>query len=167
MDWSRLVRRLPTRLVSSLRELVSGEDDSIRGASAIEFAIIAPVLIAAIISTIDIGMGLYRDLQVQNAAQAGAQYAALHGFSATDISNAVTNATSYSGISASPAPTQFCGCASTSGISAANCGSQCPGGVVAGTYVTASAQSTYRTILPYPVIQNTYALSAQSTLRIQ
>ena len=106
-------------------------------------------------------------MQVQDAAQAGAQYAAVHGFNASSISNAITGATSYSGISASPAPAQFCGCASATGISTVACGSQCPGNIAAGTYVTASAQSTYTTILPYPVIANSFALSAQSTVRIQ
>jgi Flp pilus assembly protein TadG len=160
MRWST------TRLGRSLRQLVSGED-GIRGVSAVEFSLIAPVLIAATVGTVDLGMVSYRKLQVQNAAQAGAQYAALNGFALSNISNAITNATSYSGISASPAPTQFCGCASASGISAVACGSQCPGAIPAGTYVTASAQSTYATIIPYPMIPSSYALSAQSTVRIQ
>jgi Flp pilus assembly protein TadG len=151
---------------AALRQLVSGEN-STRGASAIEFAIIAPVLIVAAVCTIDVGMGFYRNLQVQSAAHIGGQYAALHGYDATNISTAITNATSYSGISASPAPAQFCGCATTTGITVAGCGTQCPGGVVAGSYVTASAQSTYTTILPYPIMPNSFALSAQSTVRIQ
>src|SRR5262249_8459253 len=134
---------------------------------AIEFSIIAPVLIAATICTVDLGMVSYRKLQVQDAAQAGAQYAAVHGFNASSISNAISGATSYSGISASPAPTQFCGCASATGIRILGCGSQCPGNIAAGTYVTASAQSTYTPIIPYPMIANSFALSAQSTVRIQ
>jgi Flp pilus assembly protein TadG len=158
--------RSATRLARSLRRLLGGADD-ISGSSAIEFSIIAPVLIAATICTVDLGMVSYRKLQVQDAAQAGAQYAAVHGFDASSISNAITGATSYSGISASPAPTQFCGCASATGINVVACGSLCPGSVAAGTYVTASAQSTYATILPYPVIANSFALSAQSTVRIQ
>ena|SRR5215469_5305999 len=160
------IRQLTTRMSLLSRAFVS-DRDGIRGASAIEFAVVAPVMALASICTIDVGMGLYRNLQVENAAQIGAQYAALHGFNATAISNAITNATSYSGVTASPAPTEFCGCASTSGISVATCGSQCSGGVVAGTYITASAQSTYTTLLPYPIVPNSYALSAQSTLRIQ
>jgi len=160
------MHRLKAQLRRSLRQLVSRED-GVRGASMIEFAIIAPMLIAATVCAVDLGMVSYRNLQVQDAAQTGAQYAALHGFNTSNISSAITNATSYAGISASPAPTQFCGCASTSGISTIACGSQCPGAIAAGTYVTASAQATYTTILPYPVIQNSYALSAQSTVRIQ
>jgi Flp pilus assembly protein TadG len=160
MRWST------TRLGRSLRQLVSGEE-GVRGVSAVEFSLIAPILIAATVGTVDLGMGFYRKLQVQSAAQAGAQYAELNGFNANNISSAITNATAYSGISASPTPTQFCGCASASGISVVACGSQCPGAIPAGTYVTASAQSTYTTIIPYPMIPNSRTLSAQSTVRIQ
>lgn len=160
------MRRSIAELGRSLRRFVSGESNA-DGSSAIEFSIVAPLFIAATVCAVDIGMVSYRKLQVQSAAQAGAQYAARNGYNADNISNAITNATSYSGISASPAPTQFCGCASASGISAAACGSQCPDATPAGTYVTASAQSTYTTFLPYPMIQNSYALNAQSTVRIQ
>jgi len=153
-------------LRSAIRQLLHGENSS-GGASAIEFAIIAPVLIVAAVCTIDIGMGFYRNLQVQSAAHVGAQYAALHGYDAANIATAITNATTYSGVSASPVPAQFCGCATTAGVSVVGCGTQCPDGIVAGSYVTASAQSTYTTIIPYPVIQNSYALSAQATVRIQ
>jgi len=160
------MRSLKAGLRRAVRQFVSG-DDGVRGSSIVEFAIIAPMLIAATVCSIDLGMVSYRKLQVQDAAQAGAQYAALHGFDATNMSSAITNATSYAGINASPAPTRFCGCASASGISTVACGSQCSGGTTAGTYVTASAQATYATILPYPIIQTNYALSAQSTVRIQ
>jgi Flp pilus assembly protein TadG len=141
--------------------------DDHRGTSATEFAIIAPVLILMALCTVDLGLGFYRNMQVQNAAQAGAQYAALHGFDQANISNAITAATSDSGISASPTPVQFCGCPSATGISAMDCGSTCPSGAPPGTYVTASAQSTYYTVFSYPVIQDHVTLTAQSTLRIQ
>jgi Flp pilus assembly protein TadG len=147
--------------------LLSTRGDGIAGVSAVEFAIIAPVFLAALIGTIDIGLGFYRKLQVQNAAQVGAQYAALHGFSGSDIANAITSATAYAGVRALPAPAQFCGCASASGITATDCSSSCPGGTPAGSYVTSSAQATYNTILPYPLIPSSYTLSAASTLRIQ
>jgi Flp pilus assembly protein TadG len=119
------------------------------------------------LTTVDLGLGFYRKMQVQNAAQAGAQYAALRGFDQTNISNAIAAATSSSTISALPAPVQFCGCPSGSGISALDCGSTCPSGSSPGTYVTASAQSTYYTVFSYPVIRDHVSLTAQSTLRIQ
>jgi Flp pilus assembly protein TadG len=164
---SYLRSRLAARLRTSFRRLASGCDEGIAGVSAVEFAIIAPVFVVAIICTIDIGAGFYRKMQVQSAAQVGAQYAALHGFDATNIANAITSATAFSGIAASPSPAQFCGCASASGIGAVDCASKCPSGSSPGSYITASAQGTYTTILPYPLLSSSYTLNAQSTLRIQ
>jgi Flp pilus assembly protein TadG len=137
------------------------------GAISIEFAVFAPTLVVMLVCSLDLGMGIYRKMQVQNAAQAGAAYAILHGFMASSIQNAVTSATSFSGVSASPAPNEFCGCASTTGVTAATCGSTCSGGSSPGTYVSVSAQATYNTLLPYPVVPNSYTFSSQSTVRIQ
>jgi Flp pilus assembly protein TadG len=162
--------RFATRLRSASSRLRSrlarGLGRDVRGVIAVEFAIIAPVLLLVMICTIDLGMGIYRQMQVESAAQAGAEYAIAHGFSAS-IPNAVVNATSFSGITASPAPAQFCGCAATSGVTSASCGSTCPGGAAAGTYVTVSAQGSYNTILPYPLLPNTFTFASQSTVRIQ
>jgi len=159
--------RLAAGLRTSLRRLAGGRDEGIAGVSAIEFAVIAPVFVVAIICTIDIGAGFYRQMQVQSAAQVGAQYAALHGFDATNIANAITSATAFVGIAATPAPAQFCGCASASGIGVIDCASKCPSGLSPGSYVTASAQGTYTTILPYPLLSSSYTLNARSTLRVQ
>lgn len=142
-------------------------EDGIRGAVSVEFVIIAPALALMLVCTLDLGMGIYRKMQVQNAAQAGAAYAVLHGFTESSIENAVTSATSFAGVSASPVPSEFCGCASSSGVSAATCASTCSSGFSPGTYVTVSAQGTYTTLVPYPVVPNSYALSAQSTVRIK
>src|SRR5215510_13370220 len=76
--------------------------DAVRGAVAVEFGLVATILVALTVCTADLGLGFYRYMQVQNAAQAGAQYAILRGYSSTAISSAVTNATTFSGISANP-----------------------------------------------------------------
>ena len=151
---------------SLVRSLVHAKDD-IRGVAAIELAIVCPLLAVLMVCTADLGMGIYRNMQVQNAAQAGAAYAMLHGFTSSAISTAVASATSLSEIAASPAPSQFCGCPSNAGIANIACSSTCAGGSSPGTYVSVSAQATYRTILPYPLVANSFTLTAQSTVRIQ
>jgi Flp pilus assembly protein TadG len=156
----------PARVIRRALSRFAGGADGVRGALSIEFAVIAPTLVLMLIGVLDLGMGIYRKMQVQNAAQAGAAYAVLHGFTSSSIESAVTSATSF-GVSASPAPSEFCGCASSGGVTAATCGSTCSGGSSPGTYVTVSAQGTYTTLLPYPGIPNSYTLSAQSTVRLQ
>jgi Flp pilus assembly protein TadG len=141
--------------------------DDRRGVAAIEFAIMVPTLIMMTVCTIDLGMGIYTNMQVQDAAQAGAQYAMVHGFDANSISTVVSNATGQSGISASPAPVQYCGCATAAGVTNVTCGAACPAGAVSGTYVQVSTQATYTTILPYPMIANSFTLTAQAAVRVQ
>lgn len=137
------------------------------GVAALEFAIGAPLLIAILIPLIDLGMGFYTKMQVQDAAQAGVQYALANGWNSVAIQNAVMAATTLPSISAVPAATTSCGCAAGASVTPANCGSTCADGQPAGTYVTASAQAVYTPLIPYPALGSTVTLSAQATARIQ
>jgi Flp pilus assembly protein TadG len=138
------------------------------GAAAIEFAIVGAVLCLLVVATGDIGMGFYSYMQVRNSAQAGAEYAAVHGYNSSAISSAVTSATSVTGMTASPAPAQFCGCASGSSVNSVTCGTICASNnMTAGTYVTASASRTYSTLISYPMFPASYQQTATSTVRIQ
>ncbi len=136
-------------------------------AAAVEFGIIVPLLTLMVISVADIGLAVYRKMQVEDAAQAGAQYAIMHGFDASAITSAVLGATNSSAITASPSPVTFCGCSTGSGISAATCGTPCPNGAPAGTYTTVYAQGTYSTLLNYQFVPESYTFNAQSTTRLQ
>ncbi len=160
-----LRKALVGRTLSSLRQFFS-VGSGVSGTVAVELAIIGPALVLMMVCTVDLGMGIYRKMQVQNAAQAGAEYAIAHGYTAS-IANAVTNATTFSGITAAPAAAQFCGCPSNTGITTVTCNSTCSDGATAGTYVTVSAQGTYSTILSYPSIPDSFLFTAQSTVRIQ
>jgi Flp pilus assembly protein TadG len=141
--------------------------DARSGVAGVEFAIVAPAVIFRAIVTADVGLGIYRKMQVQNAAQFGTQYAVAHGYDSTAITNAVMNATSFPGLIVTPAPNQFCGCATTSGIGTEDCNSPCPDGSSPGVYASVSTQDTYSTIVPYPLISNSYTFTTQATVRIQ
>jgi hypothetical protein len=164
---SLITTRFAAATARSFRQFTLPGADSVRGASAIEFAIVAPVIILMAIFVIDLGMGFYRKMQVESAAQAGAQYAMVHGSDTSSITTAVVSATSFSGITASPTPSQFCGCATSTGIISAACDIPCPSGSAPGTYITVFAQGTYATLLPYPGIPASFNLTAQSAVRIQ
>jgi Flp pilus assembly protein TadG len=137
-----------------------------KGTAALEFALALPVLLVLIVGTAEIGFAVYEAMQVNNAVEAGALYAAKNGFDATAISNTVVNATSTPGITASPAPTQFCGCPSSGGVVAATCGASCSSGGTAGTYVRISAAYTHQTILNYPTFGLPTTITAQSVVRL-
>ena len=58
------------------------------GVSTIEFAFVSAILCALTLGVLDFGMGFYKYMQVQSAAQAGAQYAMLNpGATNTNISS--------------------------------------------------------------------------------
>src|SRR5947209_12367080 len=82
--------------------------------TAVEFALLTPILLILGLLTLDLGLGGYRQMQVQSAAQAGAEYATVSGFDKNGISAAVTSATPNAAISTSPDPTQFCACPGSS-----------------------------------------------------
>ncbi|MGY3033354.1 Flp pilus assembly protein TadG [Bradyrhizobium sp. USDA 4354] len=155
------------RLLSSLTRHVRAAVSDQRGVAAAEFGILIPLLSLMAVSVTDIGLALYRKMQVEHAAQAGAQYAIARGFDASGISNAVASATNATNITASPPPVQFCGCPTSTGVSAAACGTVCTGGAQAGTYTTVSARATYYTLIDYQIVAATYSYSAQSTARLQ
>jgi Flp pilus assembly protein TadG len=137
------------------------------GNAAIEFALATPILIGLLVPVADLGMAFSQQIKVQQAAQAGAQYALLHGFSSSAISNAVTAATTLATVSAAPAPTTSYGCPTGTTIAAAVSGSTCADGEAAGSYVFVNAQSAYTPTLPYSVLGSGLTLTAQSAVRIQ
>jgi Flp pilus assembly protein TadG len=130
---------------------------AVDGVSTIEFAVTASMLGTLVIGMLDFGMGLWQQMEVGNAARAGAQYASTKGYNSTAIQNAVTSATSLNSISASPAPSEQCGCPSGSAVTffspaqSPPCnGSTCSNGSTPNTYIVVSAQATYTPIVPFP-----------------
>jgi len=144
--------------------------ECIGGTAAIEFATIGGVFSAMMVVSGDLGLAYYANMQVQTAAQIGAQYAVVNGakaFDATAISNAVVNATSTTGITATPAPVQFCGCPSGTTLTTATCGTVCADGTGTGTYARVSASRTHTTLIAYPGVPSSFAQTATSTVRIK
>ena len=123
--------------------------------STSEFALVVSLLASLAVSVLDFGIGFLEQMEVGNAARAGADYAQANGYSSTNITCAVNNATRLS-VQANPPPSQFYGCPDvTSGISAVSEGTTCPStNATAGTYVTVSAETSYSTIFTYPGISN-------------
>jgi Flp pilus assembly protein TadG len=148
-------------LPSALRRIAKAEG----GMAAIEFGILSAVMMIFVIGAADLGLAGYSAMEVQTSAQSGAEYASAHAFDATAISNAVTNSTSASGISASPAPAKFCGCPSASGVTTATCSSTCADGSTAGNYVRVTATRSYSTMISYPGMSNPLVQTTVTTVR--
>jgi len=143
------------------------------GGSAIEFAILAPLLLIILTGVVELGMAAYQAMQAQTAVEAGILYAIQNGVtSPTAIGIAVTNATGTPGLTATPTPLVFCGCPSyTAGVGVvsqgANCTTVCGDGSKPGTYVTVSAALSHSTIMPYLKLPLPATLTASATVRVQ
>src|SRR2546429_175313 len=142
-----------TAIRQAIRRFMVGED-GIAGAAMIEFTLFAPLLVVMSIYTTDFGLLMYRQMQVQNAAQAGANWAISNRiFNDARIRAAVTNATTYTDISVSSV-IEECGCPSSTGVNVTltpYTGGSCPvcGGSVGGLYVTVQTQATWNSFTRY------------------
>lgn len=166
---TQMVRNCNTSITRRLRQL-SAIRHRTDGTAAVEFGLAAPLLFALLVPLADLGMAYSQQVQVQQAAQAGAQYAILHAWnsnSSTAIANAVTAASRLPGLAATPAPSETCGCPNGASVTAATCGTKCSNGQSAGYYVVVNARASYSPLLPYSLLPQPTTLTAQSTVRIQ
>ncbi len=162
----------PTKLWRTLKRLAASN----KGSTAVELGLILPIIAGMMVPLVDLGMGAYAEMQLQSAVQAGAGNALTSGFNPTAIAAIVqANGTSLSNLQVTPAPTQQCGCVTTSNTIDYSttqyppyC-SSCPNAAdpsKVGVYVTVNATATYTPLFSYPGIGSSVALSAQSVVRI-
>jgi Flp pilus assembly protein TadG len=191
-------RKLPSSKGTALRQafqrLMFGEEGT-SGAALVEATIFVPILVVMMVYTADFGLIFYNEMEVQNAAQAGAQWAiANRVYNCSSIQTAAQNATA---VSATVSSSQFCGCSEdssgnlvvspltspavcTSAVCASapsTCSAPCTSAPnttcntsgVEGNYVTVSATptTTYQSFAPYGLISSSYNISTTTTARIQ
>jgi Flp pilus assembly protein TadG len=157
----------------AVRQFVALANDA-SGAAMVEFTIFGPMLVAMAIYTMDYGLITFNRMEVQNAAQAGAQYAVVNNtYDSTAISTAVTGATKFTAVAATSS--QFCGCPAATKVTvcSASCDT-CSTGTCAinvqGHYVTVTATPTtpYKPLIRFGVVNSSsYDISATSTVRIR
>jgi len=70
-----------------------------RGATAVEFALVAPVFFMFILGLIELGRGMMVQSLLENAARAGVRTGIVEGTSTSQITSTVTNMLSSQGIS--------------------------------------------------------------------
>jgi hypothetical protein len=136
-----------------------------KGTAAIEFGLFIPLLVIFVVGIIEIGLATHGAMQVQNAVEAGIVYAAKHGWDASGITDAILNASGTGGISASPAPSLFCGCPGSSGVSEISCAQKCASGTAPGEYIRVSAAVTRTSILPDSGLPLPATLTAEAIVR--
>ena len=102
-----------TAIRLAIRNFMVGED-GIAGAALIEFTLFAPLLVITSIYTMDFGILFYNKMTVQNAAQAGVDWAiANRVYNSSLIQDAALNAARFPTIQITAikvTSTEFCGC---------------------------------------------------------
>ncbi len=138
------------------------------GTAALELGLMAPFLVLACLVTAELGLGVYEGMQVQNAAEAGAVYVSKYpSLDITGISNAVANSTGTPGITATPAPVQFCGCPTATGVTEmSSCATTCSDGSNPGQYIRINAQMTHQSVLQYTGVSVPVTLTGEAVVRL-
>ena len=123
--------RFLTRLVGSARR-------SREGVAAVEFAIIAPVLIILLAAAANVGFAVDHTIQLANAARAGAQYATVKP---DDLAGAQAAALAVLPGSTAMLPVLSCTCplaGQATSATVVGCGTTCAGGMARYITVTVS-----------------------------
>jgi Flp pilus assembly protein TadG len=135
------------------------------GAMALEFALMAPLLMILLAGIIDVGAAINRQVQLTSAVQSGAQLAIARTPTAEtlgDIEAAIRlSAPENANDSQSIIVQMFC--ESAAGV-AASCSEPQPG---LATYVAISLSETWAPTLSYPLHQRSLPLEASLTLRVR
>jgi Flp pilus assembly protein TadG len=120
------------------------------GLGAIEFGFVAPVLLAMLLGVLDFGMAFWEQMQVANAADAGAQWGMSNSFDASNITNVVKAATNLSIDSNNINASNPYGCPTSSGITTYSQSTTCPDGSTSKQYIVVTAHICYSTIFSWP-----------------
>lgn len=142
------------------------------GIAALEFGLVAPIIVVLALGGIGIGQGLQAKNKVMSAARASAAYA-IKNISApmTAVQTAGLSATSLDasqGLSITATHTPSA-CISATGVVTAVGSGPCPNGSNPGTYVEVSATMPYTFVTPmgYVGLGTGGTLTAKQTVRLQ
>jgi len=139
------VRRRPKPAPSRVSD--AGRGDS--GVAALEFALVAPLLVVLVMAVIDIGMATYAKREAHAAAQAGAQFSLIAGWEPANIEAAAAGSSTL----AAPLITveRVWACTQSTGLAFVAEGSSCGSGA-AGTFVRVTVDPQFSSILPVHIV---------------
>lgn len=129
----------------------------------VEVSLLLPLLLVMVAGVVDLGRALYYSDALASAASAGAIYGSQAPTDLTGMENTVDNdAAEVPQVTA--AASYGCECQDGTGKSASCSASpSCSNGVV--YYVTVTASSEFKPLVPWPGIPSSFTLSSSSTMR--
>ncbi len=142
-------------------------DDLSQGAVAVEFALIAPVLITLLAGVADFGFAMYERMGISNGARAGAQFAIVstnNAGNANGILQAVVNGTQKTAAQVNVASAMTCEC---NGAVVDCVTGVCAGDLPPEIYVTVNVTYQHPLIFPWPGVSNPVPMTGFSRLRLR
>ena len=136
-----------------------------RGLAAVEFAFVLPILALVLAGLIDFSRLASQRMQIRSAAQAGADYSLRYGWDEAAVRQSITAATKLS-VSADPAPRLIRVCLSGAEI-VETATETCPSGAKPGSYVIASARTSFKALMPWPGIIVPDVIQGSAFARVQ
>jgi len=130
------------------------------GAAAVEFALLAPVLVVILSGIVGYGLAMFDKIDLVSASRAGAQFALIDSSDTSAIRNAVRDATGLDIASGNVTITEYCECLDASTVA---CGGTCGDGSDNRYFMTITATYDHTLLL----IGNTVTLTGETTVRIQ
>lgn len=127
-----------TRAIGTLARLLTRMRREKRGTSAIEFALVAPLLAAATIGMADVNTMAYGAANMQAAVRAGVQYAMAGGTDVTEAEKRADRAWTRKPADGMISAARVCKCASAD----SDCNRPCPDPKTAEVFITVSATGT-------------------------
>ena len=131
-----------------------------RGAAAVEFAILVPVILAALTGIVNFGLVMFDKMELVSAARAGAQLALIDRTDTTGIAQAVVASTNLSLTTSDVTTTEFCECADGTTVT---CGTTCVDASSNRYFMTISASYNHTLLL----LGTTMSLTGSTTIRTQ
>lgn len=132
------------------------------GASAVEFALVSPLLILMMIGVVDMGVFAMERMRIQNTAYAAASYVAQVG---DDTNVQVIADEAYEGDFNNIVLSSEFECECADGVAQA-CPSACGDGDYQRRFVNITASGTFDSFFPYPGLPDSVALERSVRMRV-
>jgi Flp pilus assembly protein TadG len=135
------------------------------GQAAVELALLLPVLAVLLVGVADLARVFFFSIAVNNAARAGVQYGAQSLTYSGDFKGmqqaALNDGATVPGLAATA--TNFCECNGGGSVSCSPLPS-CPG---VASYVQVQTSAQFTTLVKYPGVPSTVALTGNAIMRVQ
>lgn len=134
-----------------------------RGAIAVEFALIAPVLAALALGLFEYFGATHQAMQLASAARAGAEYAMSYPSDSAGIEQAVLGSGQLAAAGLTIAVNQVCECPDRTSVA---CTDTC-GGNLSNVFIQVALSQPAKSILTSSGVMSGYTLSSSATLRVR